>query len=68
MNTPTTTPPDNLPATDILTIPEVYRYLRISRTHGYDLVRRGVIPSFSIGKNVRVRRKDLLKYVEGQMR
>lgn len=67
MKPPTAPASDSLTA-EILTIQEVVRYLRISRTHGYDLVRKGIIPSFTIGKSVRVRRKDLLTFVEGQLR
>jgi len=56
----------SLPANEILKVPEVARYLRISRGQGYALVRRGVIPSFSVGGSPRVRRSELLKWIDGQ--
>jgi excisionase family DNA binding protein len=48
----------------ILTIPEVAEYLRISNAKMYRLVQTGKIPYVKIGRNVRIRRKDLLKWID----
>ena len=55
------------PAGDIMTIAEVAEYLRISKSQCYALVKRGDIPSFHLHKSVRVRRADLLKWIEDRM-
>lgn len=66
MTTPASTPtPSNRP--EILRLPEVADYLRISRSQAYALARRGVIPSFQIGGARRVRRCDLEKYIAAQL-
>jgi len=44
---------------DILTIPEVAAYLKMSKAKIYNMVRRGEIPHIKVGKNVRVRQADL---------
>jgi excisionase family DNA binding protein len=51
---------------EILTIPEVARYLKISKAKIYYLVQRREIPHFKIGRNVRVRESDLMKWLEKQ--
>ena len=48
---------------NILTVPEVAKYLRIGRTTAYALVKNGEIPSLKIGRQIRVFRDDLLNYV-----
>jgi excisionase family DNA binding protein len=50
----------------ILTIPEVARYLKISKSKIYSLVAREEIPHLKIGRNVRIRRKDLQAWMEKQ--
>ena len=50
----------------ILTIPEVARYLKISKSKIYSLVAREEIPHLKIGRNVRIRRKDLQAWIEKQ--
>ena len=50
----------------ILTIPEVARYLKISKSKIYSLVSREEIPHLKIGRNVRIRRKDLQAWIERQ--
>ena len=52
---------DQLP--NVLTVPEVASYLRIGRTTAYELAKNGEIPSLKIGRQIRVFRDDLLKYV-----
>lgn len=50
----------------ILTIPEVARYLKISKSKVYLLVAREEIPYLKIGRCVRIRRKDLQAWIEKQ--
>ncbi|MCC6192821.1 MAG: helix-turn-helix domain-containing protein [Anaerolineales bacterium] len=51
--------------TDALyTIPEVARYLKLSRSKVYYLVQRGAMPHVRIGKNVRIREQQLRDWLE----
>jgi excisionase family DNA binding protein len=50
----------------ILTIPEVARYLKMSKSKIYNLVSRKEIPHLKIGRNVRIRRTDLQIWMEKQ--
>jgi len=52
---------------EILWLPEVAEYLRISRAQAYALARRGIIPSFQIGGSRRVRRCDLETFIASQL-
>ena len=48
----------------ILTVPETAEYLKLSKSKVYYLVQRNQIPHIKIGKNVRIRREDLEKWLE----
>ena len=48
----------------ILTVPETAEYLKLSKSKVYYLVQRNQIPHLKIGKNVRIRREDLLAWLE----
>jgi excisionase family DNA binding protein len=48
----------------IFTIPEVAVYLKLSKSKVYFLVQSGQIPHIKIGRNVRIREKDLIKWLE----
>lgn len=50
----------------ILTIPEVARYLKVSKSKIYNLVSRQEIPHLKIGRNVRIRQADLQMWMEKQ--
>jgi excisionase family DNA binding protein len=50
----------------ILTIPEVARYLKISKSKIYRLLSKNEIPHIKIGRNVRIRQTDLQMWVEKQ--
>lgn len=50
----------------ILTIPEVARYLKMSKSKIYDLVSKKEIPHLKIGRNVRIRQMDLQIWMEKQ--
>lgn len=47
-------------------MPEVAAELRIARSRAYDLVADGEIPAVRIGRSVRVSRKELDRWLEGQ--
>ncbi len=47
----------------LLTGTEVAQRLRISRAKVYMLIQRGEIPSVKMGRNVRVRQKDMEEYL-----
>ncbi len=49
---------------EILTIPEVARYLKLSKSKVYYLVQAGEIPHLKIGRNVRIRETDLKKWID----
>ena len=52
----------------IYTIPEVAEYLKMSKSKVYDLVKKGRIPFIKIGRNVRIRKSDLMKWLDEQKR
>jgi excisionase family DNA binding protein len=52
---------------EILTVPQVARYLKISRSKAYYLVQQKKIPYIRIGRNVRVRAADLEKWIESNL-
>lgn len=61
---------DDLP--HILTAQDIADHLRIGRKRVYELMhispKHGGIPSFSIGKSVRVEKRDFVKWVEMRKR
>jgi len=54
-------------ADEFLTAAELAKILKISRALAYQLMKTKIIPSFSVGKTVRVRRKDLDAFVHEHM-
>jgi excisionase family DNA binding protein len=50
----------------IMTVPEVAEYLKMSTSKVYHLVQRKQIPHLKIGRNVRIRESDLVKWVSAQ--
>ncbi len=48
----------------ILTVPEVAKYLKISKAKLYYLIQRKEIPHIRIGRNVRIRESDLAKWLD----
>ena len=48
----------------IMTIPEVASYLKVSKSKMYYLVSRKQIPHIRLGRNVRVRKTDLLRWLD----
>jgi len=52
----------NLP--QIMTVPEAADYLKLSKSKVYNLIQTGKMPHLRIGRNVRIRQADLLKWLE----
>ena len=48
----------------VLTIPEVARYLKLSKSMVNYLVQQRKIPHIKIGRNVRVRERDIQLWLE----
>ena len=44
---------------NIMTVPEVAIYFKISKSKAYSLIQRRKMPHVRIGRNVRVRQSDL---------
>jgi len=51
----------------VFTIPEVAAYLKISKSKIYYPVSQKQIPHLKVGRNVRIRESDLLKWLECQI-
>ena len=49
----------------VLTVAEAAELLGISRTHGYELVARGELPSLRLGRRIVVPRRALERLVDG---
>ena len=48
----------------MLTVQDVAAFLRISKNTAYNFVNSGVIPSVKIGRQVRVYREDVIRYIK----
>jgi len=48
----------------LLTISQVATTLSVSQARGYEILKKGLIPVVRIGRQVRVREKDLDSYIE----
>ena len=53
-------------ASQVLTISEVMEYLQIGRSHAYQLVAEGKIPSIRLGRKIVIPRKRLEKLLDGE--
>lgn len=51
----------------ILTVSETAAYLKLSKSKVYLMVQRNQIPHLKMGKSVRIRKCDLLEWIETQM-
>ena len=49
---------------EIMTIPEVARYLKISKSKIYYMVQKKQIPHIRLGRNVRIKETELLEWIE----
>jgi excisionase family DNA binding protein len=51
---------------EFMKVAEVAQELRIARSRAHELIANGTIPAVKIGRSVRVRRKELERWLEGQ--
>ncbi|MBI5954474.1 MAG: helix-turn-helix domain-containing protein [Chloroflexi bacterium] len=51
----------------VLTIPQVAKYLQLSRSKVYYLASRKQLPHLKLGKSIRVRMSDLQKWLAQQI-
>ena len=56
-----TRPPER---TSVLTVDDRARELNVSRAFAYRLIQQREIPSYSIGRCVRVKERDMARYLE----
>jgi excisionase family DNA binding protein len=49
---------------ELLTVDEVQELLKVGRTFAYSLVRSGELPSYRVGRLLRVRRQDIDHWLE----
>jgi excisionase family DNA binding protein len=50
----------------VLTVPEAARLLRLSRSHAYEAVKAGHLPSVIVGRSVRVPTERLMAMIAGE--
>jgi excisionase family DNA binding protein len=48
---------------DVVTVCELAKMLKIGRNTAYELVRAGVIPSFRIGRQIRVSKQAVVEFL-----
>lgn len=44
---------------EVLTVEEVAKYLNLKRSTAYDLVKRRIIPSAKLGRQIRIKKSDV---------
>ncbi len=49
----------------VVSVPEAARLLGISRTHAYELIARGELPSIRLGRRILVPLRPLMRLLEG---
>ena len=47
----------------MMTIQELAQFLRVSRNTAYNFVNTGVIPSIKVGRQTRIYREDVIRFV-----
>jgi len=53
---------------EFLTVEEIAEYLRVSKMTVYRMVEDGTLPSFRVGRSIRIPTDDFNKYMEAQQR
>jgi excisionase family DNA binding protein len=51
---------------EYLTVEEIMRILKVSRTTAYEYIHSGRLKSYKVGRLVRIREIDLKKFIEGK--
>lgn len=53
---------------EIMTVKEVSDFLKICRVNSYNLFNKSDFPCFFIGRSMRVKKQDLLDYIDKNMK
>lgn len=53
---------------ELITVPEMAEFLRISRTKAYSLIKQSAFPLIKIGKCVRIDKEELLNWLRIQVK
>jgi excisionase family DNA binding protein len=51
-------------AEELMTVEQVQELLKVGRTFAYSLVRSGELPSYRVGRLIRIRRRDVERWLE----
>jgi excisionase family DNA binding protein len=51
---------------ELLTVEQVQELLKVGRTFAYSLVRSGELPSYRVGRLLRIRRRDMENWLESR--
>ncbi len=51
----------------LLTVAEVADHMRVSNMTVYRLIKAGTLPALRVGKNYRIRARDLSSYLDGSV-
>lgn len=49
---------------ELLTVEQVQEFLKVGRTFAYSIVRSGELPSYRVGRLLRIRRQDVERWLE----
>ena len=52
----------------ILTVTEAAEYMKLSKSKVYQLIQMGKMPHLRIGRNVRIKQSEMVKWLEKQAR
>jgi putative molybdopterin biosynthesis protein len=58
--------PTSTAADELLTVEQVQELLKVGRTFTYSLVRSGQLPSYRVGRLLRIRRRDVEHWLESK--
>jgi len=53
---------------EVMTIPEVAEYLKVTRQTVHRLMKDGKIKAFKIGRSTRIMRSEIERFIQGQIR
>jgi putative molybdopterin biosynthesis protein len=53
-------------AEELLTVEQVQELLKVGRTFAYSLIRSGELPSYRVGRLLRIRRRDVDQWLESK--
>ncbi len=51
-------------AEELLTVEQVQEFLKVGRTFAYSIIRSGELPSYRVGRLLRIRQRDVERWLE----